>query len=564
MRADTVKREQSAKVERNQRQQQARQQQQRTDRVAQSNARNNGQANARNNIQRNKQAQQDRQAARVANNVNRDQLRADRIQNREDRRFERSGPPAAGRVQVANIDGKRRVRPIAAVGQKVNLAARNDNRDWYNGYAENRFRAFHDTSPNYIYNYNSNDGYLYQLSRADNRVIGSYPLLGGAFGTGQPVPIGFDNYNVPYGYQSRYYDTPDYYYRYGDGAIYRVDRSSQLIQAVAALLTGQSLGVGRQLPLGYDVYNVPYGYRDQYRDTSSMWYRYDDGNIYGVDPNSRMIQNVYPVSYGYNVGYPAPSYGYGGPSPYGYGGYGSYDAGYNNYGGYGGYGAYNGYGVPYGYRDLYSAAPGYNYQYANGGIYQVDPSTQLVQALVALVTGTNLGVGQQLPLGYDTYNVPYAYRSQYADNANSWYRYDDGYIYGVDPRTRIIQSAVPLDYQTYSVGYPMPAYAGYDVPRSYQGLYNVEPNYDYRYLNGGIYQVDPNTRMVQGVAALLTGNSFGVGQAMPAGYDVYNVPMAYRGDYYDTPNSWYRYSDGNIYRIDPQTRVIQAVIDAVS
>ncbi|MEO6256112.1 MAG: hypothetical protein ABIO69_04815 [Sphingomicrobium sp.] len=499
-----------------------------------------------------------RQQQRNAANFTRDQQRIDRIQNRDDRRFERQAL-AAGRVQVANVDGQRRVRPLAAVGQRVNFAQNSDNRDWYNDYAEQRYRSVYDTSPNYLYNYNYDDGYLYQLSRDDYRVVGLYPLLGGAFGVGQPVPIGYDNYNVPYGYRSLYYDTPDYYYRYGDGAIYRVDRSSQLIQAVAALLTGRTLGVGQPLPMGYDVYNVPYGYRDQYRDTNSMWYRYDDGYIYGVDPNSRMIQNVYPLSYGYNVGYPAPSYAYGGyGNQYGYGGYGGYD----NYNA--GYGGYNGYGVPYGYRDLYNAAPGYNYQYANGGIYQVDPSTQLVQALVALVTGTNLGVGQQLPLGYDTYNVPYAYRSQYADNANNWYRYDDGYIYGVDPRTRMIQSAVPVAYDNYAVGYPMPAYAGYDVPQSYQGLYNVEPNYDYRYLNGGIYQVDPNTRMVHGVAALLTGNSFGVGQVMPAGYDVYNVPMGYRGDYYDTPQSWYRYSDGNIYRIDPQTRVIQAVIDAVT
>ena len=39
-----------------------------------------------------------------------------------------------------------------------------------------------------------------------------------------------------------------------------------------------------------------------------MWYRYDDGYIYGVDPYSRTIRNVYPMSYGYEVGYPAPAY----------------------------------------------------------------------------------------------------------------------------------------------------------------------------------------------------------------------------------------------------------------
>ena len=78
------------------------------------------------------------------------------------------------------------------------------------------------------------------------------------------------------------------------------------------------------------------------------------------------------------------------------------------------------------------------------------------QALVALVTGTTLGVGQVLPAGYDVYNVPYAYRSTYFDRDDAWYRYDDGYIYEVDPRTRIIQTAMPVAYDGYTVGYPMP------------------------------------------------------------------------------------------------------------
>src|SRR5204862_209474 len=136
------------------------------------------------------------------------------------------------------------------------------------------------------------------------------------------------------------------------------------------------------------------------------------------DPYSRMIESAYPVSYGgYSVGYPAPTYaGYGYPS----------------------------YSVPYAYEDLYYGQPGYNYQYANGGIYQVDPSTQLVSALVALLTGQSFGVGQMLPAGYDAYNVPYAYRDQYADTADSWYRYADGNVYQVDPQTRVIRTVVSV------------------------------------------------------------------------------------------------------------------------
>ena len=278
-------------------------------------------------------------------------------------------------------------------------------------------------------------------------VTGLFPLLGGAFGAGQILPYGYQNYNVPYGYQSLYYDTPDYNYRYGDGAIYQVDPDTGLIQAVVALLTGSSFGVGQMLPRAMTSTTCPT------LIVTNITIRPTAGTvttmacIYQVDPYSRMIESAYPVSYGgYSVGYPAPTYaGYGYPS----------------------------YGVPYGYQDLYYADPGYNYQYANGGIYQVDPTTQLVSALVALVSGSNLGVGQVLPSGYDAYNVPYAYRSSYYDTPNTIYRYNDGTIYGVDPRTRVIENAIPVAYDGFAVGYPVPAgYAGYAVPPLYSDLYN--------------------------------------------------------------------------------------------
>ena len=374
-----------------------------------------------------------------------------------------------------------------------------------------------------------------------------FPLLGGAISLGQPMPMGYNDYNVPYGYRSLYYDTPNYDYRYGDGAIYRVDQGSQVIQAIVALLTGRSLGIGQALPMGYDAYNVPYAYRDMYRDSDDMWYRYNDGYIYGVHPDSRMIRSMHPVSYGgYMVGQPVPSYAsYGGYTGFGYGGYPSYSAG--------------------AYDHLYYSQPGYNYQYANNGIYQVDPATQIVSALVALVTGVNLGVGQAMPMGYDVYNVPMAYRSQYYDTSDAYYRYADGYIYEVDPGSRLIQAQYPVSYGGYQVGYPVPAaYPGYDVPARYEDLYYAEPGYDYRYFDGGIYGIDPNTHVVYSQAALLTGQTFGVGQMLPVGYDAYNVPIAYRGQYYDTPAASYRYADGYIYQVDPTTRLIQAVIDAIA
>ena len=65
--------------------------------------------------------------------------------------------------------------------------------------------------------------------------------------------------------------------------------------------------------------------------------------------------------------------------------------------------------------------------------------------------------------------------------------------------------------------------------------------------------------MITSVAALLS-PGFTVGQALPVGYDVYNVPYAYRQTYYDTPDAWYRYNNGYIYQVDPVTQLVTAVV----
>ena len=295
---------------------------------------------------------------------------------------------------------------IASIGERVNPI-------WYSDYAPVRYQSYYDVSPAYYYRYDYDNGYLYRLQRNSNMVTALFPILGGAYAVGQPLPFYYDSYyNVPMGFSSLYYDSPSSYYRYGDGAIYGVNPTTQLITGIVALLTGQRFGIGQMLPFGYDAYNVPYAYRSSYFDTPDMWYRYDDGYIYGVDPRTRLIQTSYPVYGGYFVGSPWPSY-----------------AGY-------------GYDVPNYYQDLYYDAPGYDYRYASGGIYQVDPATQLIAALAALVTGQNFNIGQRLPLGYDVYNVPFAYRSQYYDTNQSMYRYADGRIFQVDPGTRVIRRVI--------------------------------------------------------------------------------------------------------------------------
>ena len=68
--------------------------------------------------------------------------------------------------------------------------------------------------------------------------------------------------------------------------------------------------------------------------------------------------------------------------------------------------------------------------------------------------------------------------------------------------------------------------------------------------------------MISSIVALLAGD-LAVGQPLPGDYGVYNVPMAYRDRYYDTPDALYRYNDGYIYQADPKTQLITAVIDAL-
>ena len=315
--------------------------------------------------------------------------------------------------RIARVDNDRRDRRdksrVARIGQRVSP-------DWFADYAPVRYQSFYQPTRDYYYRYDEDNGYRYQISRDNGFVSALFPILGGAYSVGRPMPYYYDSYyNVPFGYSSLYYDTPDSYYRYGDGAIYQVDPTTQLISGIVALLTGQSFGIGQTLPMGYDTYNVPYAYRSTYYDTDDRWYRYDDGYIYGVDPRTRLIQASYPVYGGYDVGSPWPSY-----------------AGYDDYD----------YAVPDYYDELYYAEPGYDYRYASNGIYQVDPQSQLIAALVALVTGQNFGVGQRLPMGYDAYNLPLDYRDRYYDDDQSLYRYADGRIYQVDPGTRLIERVI--------------------------------------------------------------------------------------------------------------------------
>lgn len=152
------------------------------------------------------------------------------------------------------------------------------------------YQSWYQDTPDYYYRYDD-DGYIYQVDRSSNLIESLIPLLGGGFGVGQMLPAGYDTYNLPLAYRDDYYDTNDAYYRYGDDAIYQVDPQTGMIESVMALLTGD-MNVGGMLPSGYDTYNLPMQYRDDYIDDADSMYRYADGNIYEIDPQSMIIEQI--------------------------------------------------------------------------------------------------------------------------------------------------------------------------------------------------------------------------------------------------------------------------------
>lgn len=131
------------------------------------------------------------------------------------------------------------------------------------------------------------DGYLLRLDGP--RVGGFVPLLGGALGIGNAWPGFYEPVRLPTYYERYYALGPYSSYRYADNVVYRVDPETAAITSIAALLTGDDFAVGQPVPLGYDVYNVPYAYRTQYADSPSAMYRYSDGYVYQIDPATRLV-----------------------------------------------------------------------------------------------------------------------------------------------------------------------------------------------------------------------------------------------------------------------------------
>jgi len=211
---------------------------------------------------------------------------------------------------------------------------------------------------------------------------------------------------------------------------------------------------------------------------------------------------------------------------------------------------------------LYPDTDDYYYRYGDGYVYRVDRSSSLIAALIPLLAGGFMP-GQYLPTNYMNSYVPasYGFNSFYADSPYQCNRYVNGIVYQVDCVTGMIEDVVPLYAGGYGVGQMLPS-AYYNLPYGYRGLYSDNSDYGYYYAPGAIYQYDQGSSLITSVAALLS-PGFGVGQPLPLGYNAYNVPYAYRDTYYDTPNTWYRYNNGNIYQVDPTTLLVTAVVASI-
>jgi len=178
-------------------------------------------------------------------------------------------------------------------------------------------------------------------------------------------------------------------------------------------------------------------------------------------------------------------------------------------------------------------------------------------------------IGQRLPLFGLPYNVPARYRYRFGDNDRFIYRYGDGIVYRFDRGSGLVSSVIPLASTGLFPGEPLPlGYDVYNVPLAYRSYYPDTRDYLYRYDSGSIYRVNPGNGLIDGIVAMTTGGvgglgGLGVGDPLPLGYDAYNMPLAYRDRYYDRNDAWYRYADGNVYQVDPQTRLIESVISTL-
>lgn len=207
------------------------------------------------------------------------------------------------------------------------------------------------------------------------------------------------------------------------------------------------------------------------------------------------------------------------------------------------------------------------------GPITLDPDNRAVAVFRAerdrgLIAGCPPGLAKRnngcLPPGQERKIARARYADLWGRDSGSAWRYDNGYLYQLDPGGSV-KGWLPALGGALAPGAVWPSqYAWQPVPQYYTDYFGLNAPMDYRYANGALYGVDPQTQAITQVVALLTGQPISVGQPMPAGYDVYNVPYAYRDRYVDSAAAQYRYNDGYVYRVDPTTQLVQAAIQLLT
>ncbi len=218
--------------------------------------------------------------------------------------------------------------------------------------------------------------------------------------------------------------------------------------------------------------------------------------------------------------------------------------------------------LPLSMRSLFWDNDDYYYRWGGNYLYRVDRDDQLIASMIPLFGAALLGQPLQ-PQYLNSYYQPSYFSSFYPNSPYDCYRYGYGYVYETDCMSGMVENVIPTYDYGYGVGQLMPAsYGYYNVPFAYRSHFADDDDYYYRYAPGAIYRVDRDTSLISAVAALLS-NGLTVGQPLPMGYSTYNVPLAYRANYYDTPDMWYRYDNGYIYSVDPRTQLVSAIVRAI-
>jgi hypothetical protein len=145
------------------------------------------------------------------------------------------------------------------------------------------------------------------------------------------------------------------------------------------------------------------------------------------------------------------------------------------------------------------------------------------------------------------------------------YVYYDGYLIPSDTSGGGgLARYLPLLGGALAIGQLWPeAYPSLPLDDWQRDYYDFDDADAYRYADNVVYEVDPGTSAIESIVALLTGTDFAVGETLPDGYDVYNVPAAYQDRYADSDDAMYRYADGRILEVDPTSMLVEKIIELV-